>query len=114
MQRRLCKIAAWVVIVFSQLGVQGFANENSQETKQGPQLKELTFLVSTRDLSFDQNNISIVVDGISYAVHSLMRIGDQWVAKSSTRNCPGGTHPLCKSCGQCHFPNCRYYVRSCH
>ncbi len=113
MQKRLCKIAAWMMIVLSQLGAQEFINGNAQETKQGPELKELTFLVSLRDLSFDEDNISVVVDGISYAVRSLTRMGDQWIARASKGYCLAG-HTNCDNCGLCHQTGCRYFVPYCN
>jgi len=85
---------------------------NSQDV---PRLEELSFLVSLQDLDCNEENISIHVNGHSYAVRSLKKRGNQWIAKVNNDKklrCPWG-HPLCSNdiwgCQQCHTRVCPLY-----
>ncbi len=79
---------------------------NSQEEAQ------LSLLVSLKDLDFSEEGISIHAGGRSYAVHSLKKQGNQWIAKVANEpKCAWG-HPLCvgeHGCGQCHTRICPLY-----
>lgn len=73
---------------------------------------ELTLSVALEDLYFDQENISVNVDGLVYTVHSLKKQGNQWIANAANEpKCAWG-HPLCvgeHGCGQCHTKICPLY-----
>jgi hypothetical protein len=88
---------------------------SSLNSLEDPQVEELSFLVSLKDLDCSEENISIHVGGHSYAVRSLKKQGNQWIAKVSNDKkfrCPWG-HPLCSNenygCGQCHIRICPVY-----
>ncbi|MGC1879351.1 MAG: hypothetical protein WA347_03605 [Rhabdochlamydiaceae bacterium] len=82
---------------------------NSQEE---PHLEGLSLFVSLQDLDFSEEGISIHVGGHSYAVHSLKKQENQWIAEVANEpKCAWG-HPLCvgeHGCGQCHTRICPLY-----
>lgn len=120
MQRILYKICMWMAIVISQLNAQEcIYAENIAETiaetiAEESQLQELTFLVSPQDLYFDQENISVNVNGVLFSAHSLEKRGNHWLARIIARAnyCPRN-HLTCKECGQCHTEGCWYFVKHC-
>lgn len=120
MQSKLCGIFTWIVIVASQLnaqeciGIEAVAETITEETTERPQLQELTFLVSPQDLHFDQENISVNVNGILFPAYFLEKRGNQWLARIIARAnyCPRG-HLTCTGCGQCHTDGCWFFVRHC-
>jgi len=73
-------------------------------------------IVSFNDLIFEDNTLSLAVNGELYAVRALEQQAGNWVAKIDMVNyCPEG-HPLCSRCSCCHVqktPPCRYYVPPC-
>ena len=69
--------------------------------------------VETKDLHFDQEDILVDIDGITYLVHSLTKAGNIWLAEViAAEKCAWG-HPLCNYCGLCHHRICPLYQSRC-
>ena len=112
MKKNWSKIVLWAYLTIFGLGSQsGFSRENSKHMSK---TSELTFLTPLDDLFFDDESIMLNVEGLSYSVHSLQKIGDQWFATVNhyLEYCPKG-HPMCGNCHLCHKPDCWYYIRPC-
>ena len=109
----LRKVAIMAIFIFSLSTHESFGSEDMVETV-NLHLKEMTFIVSLQDLTFDQAGISVNWEGNNYLISSLEREGGYWVARTNynSRYCPEG-HNLCKRCGLCHLNKCRYYVPPC-
>ena len=75
---------------------------------------ETSFLASTQDLYFDNNEMMVVVGERAYPVKALQRSGNQWrVQVVSSGYCQMG-HNLCRGCHLCHLQGCIYFVRHCN
>ncbi len=74
---------------------------------------ETSFVVSTQNLYFDNDEMMVVIDDHSFPVQALQRSGNQWrVQVASAGYCQMG-HNLCGGCQLCHRQGCIYYVRHC-
>ncbi len=122
MQRHLWKIGLWIALVISVCSVQKLPAEGcAKQTTEclhcnESYVSELTILASPEDIYVDDSNILLDVEGSTYIVHRLERIGDQWLATVVNTNnvnyCPRG-HLTCRGCGLCHTRSCNYYVKPC-
>lgn len=74
---------------------------------------EITYVVSSEDLYFNDDELMVSVGGFFYPVLVLQKSGKGWIARcASAGYCPQG-HQLCGGCLLCHQSRCIYYIRPC-
>lgn len=106
------KLCICLLLVALQLSAGGFAENSSELARDAIQV-----IVSTGELSIEQEVILVNINGLWYPVQSLEKRGPQWMAKievdhNNLNYCPR-LHPLCRHCKQCHNVGCWYYVKRC-
>ncbi|MBI3211832.1 MAG: hypothetical protein HYZ47_04015 [Simkania negevensis] len=116
MYKLLFAISLWMIIGSSYLSTNEHDLESLIETREqsSGQNQKLRCLVSLEELFFDQEGISLDINGVLCPIHSLEKHGKQWIANFDSRRnyCPQG-HPNCIYCEQCHRSLCRFYVKPC-
>lgn len=102
MKNQLRTVGIWIAIVISGFSFQNlFAAECSEPVPEHfhpekQRASESFFLESLEELNFDQENITLNVEGCPHAVHTLRKAGNHWIASINARTnyCPQG-HPIC-------------------
>lgn len=112
MKRNLWKVVLWALVAVLESSFQTLSAEENKG-------KGWSIFTLPEILNFDNGNIFLNEEGFSYSIHTLNRIGDQWLATifnidnlKYLNYCPKG-HMTSEGCHLCHTPGCYYYVRPC-